>query len=121
MQAIIGIVYHFIGGFASRSFYVLLNKVGGWNWESYLLLSWLGIKPFSAYLTDRSMGKSNVAASEYYNSFAVATKDRFCRFVKPTMGKYFSMGNFYLVIRNIPLRKCMSKEQWPENKLLGIL
>ncbi len=33
MQAIIGIIFHFIGGFASGSFYVPFKKVRGWSWE----------------------------------------------------------------------------------------
>jgi L-rhamnose-H+ transport protein len=51
MEAIIGIFYHFIGGFASGSFYIPYKKVKGWAWESYWivggLFSWLFI-PFIA-------------------------------------------------------------------------
>ncbi len=49
MQAIIGVLFHFIGGFASGSFYIPFKKVKGWAWETYWLtgglFSWL-IMPF---------------------------------------------------------------------------
>jgi L-rhamnose-H+ transport protein len=55
MQAILGIVFHFIGGFASGSFYMPYKKVKGWNWESFWitggLFSWLIVPPIAAYLT----------------------------------------------------------------------
>jgi len=34
MQALLGVLYHSIGGFASGSFYMPFNKVKGWAWES---------------------------------------------------------------------------------------
>jgi L-rhamnose-H+ transport protein len=53
MQAILGVIFHFIGGFASGSFYIPYKKVKGWAWESYWivggLFSWL-IVPFVAAL-----------------------------------------------------------------------
>ena len=55
MQAILGIIFHSIGGFASGSFYMPFNKVKGWAWESYWivggLFSWLIVPPIAAYLT----------------------------------------------------------------------
>jgi len=55
MQVILGVVFHFIGGFASGSFYVPFKKVRGWAWESYWivggLFSWLIVPPLAAYLT----------------------------------------------------------------------
>lgn len=55
MQAIFGIIYHFIGGFASGSFYIPYKKVKGWAWESYWIVggifSWLIVPPLAAYLT----------------------------------------------------------------------
>lgn len=55
MQAILGIIYHSIGGFASGSFYMPFNKVKGWAWESYWIVggvfSWLIVPPLAAYLT----------------------------------------------------------------------
>jgi L-rhamnose-H+ transport protein len=55
MQVIIGIIYHFVGGFASGSFYVPYKKVRNWSWETYWLVgglfSWLIIPPLAAWLT----------------------------------------------------------------------
>jgi L-rhamnose-H+ transport protein len=55
MQIILGIIFHFIGGFASGSFYVPYKKVKGWHWESYWIIgglfSWLIIPPLAAWLT----------------------------------------------------------------------
>ncbi len=55
MQVIFGIIFHFIGGFASGSFYVPYKKVRGWHWENYWivggLFSWLIIPPIAAWLT----------------------------------------------------------------------
>lgn len=55
MQVIFGIIFHFIGGFASGSFYMPYKKVREWSWESYWivggLFSWLIIPPLAAYLT----------------------------------------------------------------------
>lgn len=55
MQAIFGVIFHFIGGFASGSFYIPYKKVKGWAWESYWivggLFSWLVVPPLAAYLT----------------------------------------------------------------------
>lgn len=55
MQAILGIFFHFIGGFASGSFYIPYNKVKGWAWESYWIVggifSWFIVPPLAAWLT----------------------------------------------------------------------
>ncbi len=55
MQVILGILFHFTGGFASGSFYVPYRKVKGWNWESYWIIgglfSWFIIPPIAAWLT----------------------------------------------------------------------
>lgn len=55
MQVIFGIIYHFIGGFASGSFYIPYKKVKGWSWESYWIVggffSWLIIPFLAAWLT----------------------------------------------------------------------
>ena len=55
MQAILGVIFHFIGGFASGSFYIPYKKVKGWAWESYWIVggifSWLIVPPVAAYLT----------------------------------------------------------------------
>lgn len=55
MNALLGVIFHSIGGFASGSFYMPFNKVKGWAWESYWivggLFSWLIVPPIAAYLT----------------------------------------------------------------------
>jgi L-rhamnose-H+ transport protein len=55
MQVILGVIFHFIGGFASGSFYMPFKKVKGWSWESYWLIgglfSWLIVPPLAAWLT----------------------------------------------------------------------
>ncbi|MEI7420561.1 MAG: L-rhamnose/proton symporter RhaT [Prolixibacteraceae bacterium] len=55
MNALLGVIFHSIGGFASGSFYMPYNKVKGWAWESYWivggLFSWLIVPPLAAYLT----------------------------------------------------------------------
>jgi L-rhamnose-H+ transport protein len=55
MQVILGVVFHFIGGFASGSFYMPFKKVRQWSWESYWIIgglfSWLIVPPLAAWLT----------------------------------------------------------------------
>lgn len=55
MQAILGIIFHFIGGAASGSFYVPYKKVKKWHWENYWIIgglfSWLIVPPLAAWLT----------------------------------------------------------------------
>jgi len=55
MQVILGVIFHFIGGFASGSFYMPYKQVKGWNWESFWIVggmfSWLIVPPVAAYLT----------------------------------------------------------------------
>jgi len=55
MQVILGVIFHFFGGFASGSFYIPYKKVKGWAWESYWivggLFSWLIVPPLAAWLT----------------------------------------------------------------------
>jgi len=55
MQVILGVIFHFIGGFASGSFYMPYKKVRGWSWESYWIIgglfSWLIVPPLAAWLT----------------------------------------------------------------------
>lgn len=61
MQIILGVFFHFIGGFASGSFYIPYTKVKGWAWESYWivggLFSWLIIPPLAAWLTIPDFGQ----------------------------------------------------------------
>lgn len=35
MQALLRVLFHFIGGFASGSFYVPYRKVRGWAWRTF--------------------------------------------------------------------------------------
>ncbi len=55
MGVLLGVIFHFIGGFASGSFYMPYNKVKGWHWESFWLIgglfSWLIVPTLAAYLT----------------------------------------------------------------------
>jgi L-rhamnose-H+ transport protein len=55
MQVILGVIFHFIGGFASGSFYMPFKKVKSWSWESYWIIgglfSWLIVPPLAAWLT----------------------------------------------------------------------
>jgi len=55
MQVLLGVIFHFIGGFASGSFYIPYKKVKGWAWESAWivggLFSWLIVPPLAAWLT----------------------------------------------------------------------
>lgn len=55
MQIILGVIFHFIGGFVSGSFYIPFKKVKGWSWESYWLIagvfSWLIVPPLVAWVT----------------------------------------------------------------------
>jgi L-rhamnose-H+ transport protein len=55
MQAILGIIFHFLGGFASGSFYMPYKKVKGWSWESFWIIgglfSWLIVPPIAAWFT----------------------------------------------------------------------
>jgi L-rhamnose-H+ transport protein len=55
MQILLGILFHFIGGFASGSFYMPYKKVKSWSWETFWivggLFSWLIVPPIAAALT----------------------------------------------------------------------
>jgi L-rhamnose-H+ transport protein len=55
MQVILGVLFHYIGGFASGSFYMPYKKVKGWAWENYWivggLFSWLIVPPLAAWFT----------------------------------------------------------------------
>lgn len=55
MNAILGVLFHALGGFAAGSFYMPYDKVKGWAWESYWIIgglfSWLIIPPVAAWLT----------------------------------------------------------------------
>lgn len=61
MQIIFGVIFHFIGGFASGSFYIPYKKVKGWAWESYWIVggifSWFIVPPLAAWLTIPDFGE----------------------------------------------------------------
>jgi len=75
MTAILGVLFHFIGGFASGSFYMPYKKVKGWSWESFWivggLFSWLIVPPLAAYLTipDFASIISNASSSVLFSTF----------------------------------------------------
>jgi L-rhamnose-H+ transport protein len=72
MQVISGLLFHFIGGFASGSFYVPYKKVKGWAWENYWLIgglfSWFIVPPIAAWLTipDFTAIISNASSSVFW-------------------------------------------------------
>lgn len=55
MEIILGVLFHFIGGFASGSFYIPYKKIEGWAFETYWIVggifSWLIVPPLTAWLT----------------------------------------------------------------------
>jgi len=55
MQVVTGIIYHFIGGFASGSFYLPLKKIEGWSWETGWIINgffaWIAVPLIAAMLT----------------------------------------------------------------------
>lgn len=65
MSIILGTLFHFIGGFASGSFYMPFSRVRGWAWESYWIIgglfSWLIVPPLAAWIT--LPGFSDIIAS----------------------------------------------------------
>ena len=75
MQVILGVIFHFIGGFASGSFYMPYKKVRGWSWESYWivggLFSWLVVPPLAAWLTIPNFSEiiSNTGGSTLFYTF----------------------------------------------------
>lgn len=74
MNAILGVIFHFIGGFASGSFYIPYKKVKGWAWETYWLVggifSWLVVPPLAAWLTIPNFGEIIRQASSSTFGFA---------------------------------------------------
>ncbi|MES2574361.1 MAG: L-rhamnose/proton symporter RhaT [Bacteroidota bacterium] len=73
MQALLGIIFHSIGGFSSGSFYMPFKKVKGWAWESYWLVggffSWLIVPPVAAYLTVPNFGEIISTAAPTIKAF----------------------------------------------------
>lgn len=73
MQALLGILFHTIGGINSGSFYMPFKKVKGWSWESYWivggLFSWLLVPPIAAYLTIPNFTEIISSATSNVKSF----------------------------------------------------
>ena len=73
MEALLGILFHSIGGFSSGSFYMSFKKVKGWAWESYWIVggffSWLIIPPIAAYLTIPGFAEIISAAAPTVKAF----------------------------------------------------
>lgn len=61
MNALAGVIFHFIGGFASGSFYVPYKKVKDWSWEAMWILgglfSWIIVPPIAAWITIPNFGE----------------------------------------------------------------
>jgi L-rhamnose-H+ transport protein len=55
MNALLGVLFHSLGGFASGSFYIPFKKVKDWSWETYWLaggiFSWLIVPFLAAWMT----------------------------------------------------------------------
>jgi L-rhamnose-H+ transport protein len=55
VEIILGVFYHFVGGFASGSFYLPFKRVREWSWETYWIVggifSWLIVPWVAAELT----------------------------------------------------------------------
>src|SRR6218665_1957139 len=55
MHVLLGVVFHFIGGFRSGSFYPPFQKGKNWSWEAFWIVvgffSWLFVPPIAAALT----------------------------------------------------------------------
>ncbi len=55
MNAVLGVLFHSLGGIAAGSFYMPYNYVKKWAWESYWIVggifSWLFVPPLAAWLT----------------------------------------------------------------------
>src|SRR3954471_9048031 len=75
VQIILGVLFHFIGGFASGSFYMPFKKVRGWAWESYWIVggifSWLIVPPLAAWLTIPNFSQiiSNTGATTIFYTY----------------------------------------------------
>jgi L-rhamnose-H+ transport protein len=73
MEALLGILFHSIGGFSSGSFYMSFKKVKGWAWESYWIVggffSWLIVPPIAAYLTIPGFAEIISAAAPTVKAF----------------------------------------------------
>jgi L-rhamnose-H+ transport protein len=66
MGAILGIIFHFIGGFASGSFYIPFKNIKKWSWESGWIVggvaSWILAPWLFGFITVNNMVESIQAA-----------------------------------------------------------
>ena len=73
MQALLGVIFHSLGGIAAGSFYMPFNRVKGWAWESYWIIgglfSWLIVPPLAAWLTVPGFADIIIAASSQILQF----------------------------------------------------
>src|ERR1700742_2533206 len=75
MEVIFGVIFHFIGGFASGRFYIPYKKVKGWAWESFWIIgglfSWLIVPPLAAWLTIPGFGEiiSHASGQELFYTY----------------------------------------------------
>jgi len=118
MQAILGILFHFIGGFASGSFYMPYKKVKGWSWESFWivggLFSWLIVPPLAAYLTIPGFmdiitsSSSSTLGSTYLMGLLLSQRGKryYRRFIWQFMGPNGNGWLAALYSRNYYLRHC---------------
>ncbi len=76
MQALLGVLFHSLGGIAAGSFYMPYNKVKGWAWESYWIIggvfSWLIVPPLAAWLTLPGFAEIIAASSNQILFFTYA-------------------------------------------------
>jgi L-rhamnose-H+ transport protein len=61
MNPLFGVFFHWLGGFASGSFYVPYRRVRLWSWETYWLVggffSWIIMPPLMAFLMTKDLPK----------------------------------------------------------------
>ncbi|KAA9037593.1 hypothetical protein FW778_15985 [Ginsengibacter hankyongi] len=84
MGVIVGIIFHFIGGFASRSFYMPYKKVMDWSGER----SWFNSRLFSSSFINTGV------CSHYYNTQPTRCKVSFT----PILNPYFTFKNYHAII-----------------------
>lgn len=67
MEQLLGIIYHFIGGFSSASFYVPYNRVKQWAWGTYWIVlgfvAWMIMPVFGGYLVSTDLWGILIEAS----------------------------------------------------------
>jgi L-rhamnose-H+ transport protein len=94
MGSILGVIFHFIGGFASGSFYIPFKKVRGWAWESYWIIgglfSWLIVPPLAAYLTIPDFG--SIISSTDFSGIGGLTYGLGVRYLGVALGSSIILG-----------------------------